>query len=101
MGLYLPNGICAEILNGELLCKRVMRAKLAGSLTEASVVRTEQIGVSVRNGVVQLDGHVGSLYEKWAAECAALRVTNVKSVASEIIVDLLLEAALMSLKNEK
>ena len=78
-----------------------MRAKLAGNLTEASVVRTEQIGVSVRNGVVQLDGHVGRLYEKWAAECAALRVTNVKSVASEIIVDLLLEAALMSLKNEK
>jgi osmotically-inducible protein OsmY len=51
-------------------------------------VHAEQIGVSVKNGVVELDGHVGSLYEKWAAECAALRVANVKAIASEITVDL-------------
>ena len=51
-------------------------------------VRAEKIGVSVNNGVVELDGHVGSLYEKWAAERAALRVVNVTSVASEIVVDL-------------
>src|ERR1700733_7458750 len=51
-------------------------------------VCAEKIGVSVNNGVVELDGHVGSLYEKWAAERAALRVVNVTSVASEIIVDL-------------
>ena len=37
---------------------------------------------------LSLDGHVGSLYEKWAAERTALRVANVTSVASEIIVDL-------------
>jgi osmotically-inducible protein OsmY len=47
-----------------------------------------KIGVSINKGVVELDGHVGSLYEKWAAERAALRVANVTSVASEIIVDL-------------
>jgi osmotically-inducible protein OsmY len=51
-------------------------------------VCAEKIGVSVNNGVVELDGHVGSFYEKWAAERAALRVVNVTSVASEIIVDL-------------
>src|ERR1019366_7460023 len=51
-------------------------------------VRAEKIGVSVNNGIVELDGHVGSLYEKWAAERAALRVANVNSVASEIVVDL-------------
>jgi osmotically-inducible protein OsmY len=51
-------------------------------------VCAEKIGVSVNKGVVELDGHVGSLYEKWAAERAALRVKNVTSVASEIIVDL-------------
>lgn len=51
-------------------------------------VRAEQIGVSVKNGVVELDGHVGTYYEKWAAERDALRVANVKSVASEIKVDL-------------
>ena len=51
-------------------------------------VRDEQIGVSVRDGVVRLDGHVKSFYEKWAAERAALRVANVKAIASEIKVDL-------------
>ena len=51
-------------------------------------VSAEKIGVSVNNGVVELDGHVGSFFEKWAAERAALRVLNVTSVASEIVVDL-------------
>jgi len=51
-------------------------------------VRAEKIGVSVNNGVVELDGHVDSFYEKWAVEDAALRVANVSSIASEIIVDL-------------
>ena len=47
-----------------------------------------KIGVSVNEGVVELDGHVDSLFQKWAAERATLRVANVTSVASEIIVDL-------------
>ena len=51
-------------------------------------VSAEKIGVSVNKGVVELDGHVGSFYEKLAAERAALRVLNVTSVASEIVVDL-------------
>ncbi|WP_031500013.1 BON domain-containing protein [Bryobacter aggregatus] len=51
-------------------------------------VHAEKIGVSVNNGAVELDGHVGSYYEKWAAERAALRVAKVRSVASEIKVDL-------------
>jgi osmotically-inducible protein OsmY len=54
---------------------------------EPSVCATK-IGVSVNNGVVELDGHVDSMYEKWAAERATLRVVDVTSVASEIIVDL-------------
>ena len=41
-----------------------------------------------RDGVVELDGHVDSYYEKWAAERAAMRVSNVKAVASEIKVEL-------------
>jgi osmotically-inducible protein OsmY len=52
------------------------------------IVHAEKIGVSVNNGVVQLDGHVGSFYEKWAAEQATFRVAKVKAVASEIKVDL-------------
>ena len=51
-------------------------------------VRSEQIGVSVRNGVIELDGHVSSFYEKWGAERAALRVANASAIASEIIVDI-------------
>ena len=51
-------------------------------------VHSEQIGVSVKDGVVELDGHVGSYYEKWAAERDVMRVASVTSVASEIKVDL-------------
>jgi osmotically-inducible protein OsmY len=51
-------------------------------------IHAERIGVSVNRGVVELDGHVDSFYEKWAAEDAAIRVANVESIASEIIVDL-------------
>jgi len=51
-------------------------------------VHAEQIGVSVKSGVVELDGHVDSYYEKWAAERAAIRVSNAKAVASEIKVEL-------------
>jgi osmotically-inducible protein OsmY len=58
---------------------------------EPSVCATK-IGVSVNGGVVELDGHVSSLFEKWAAERAALRVVNVTSVASEIVVDLPFES---------
>jgi osmotically-inducible protein OsmY len=50
-------------------------------------IHAEQVGVSVKNGVVELDGHVDSLWEKWAAERAAMRVAKVKSVASEINVE--------------
>jgi osmotically-inducible protein OsmY len=55
-------------------------------------VCAEQIGISVKNGVVELDGHVDSYYEKWAAERAAMRVSNAKAVASEIKVELLSSA---------
>jgi len=56
-------------------------------------VHAEQIGVSAKSGVVELDGHVGSYYEKWAAERAALRVSSVKALASEIKVALSPSAA--------
>jgi len=51
-------------------------------------VRAEQIGVSVENGVVQLDGHVANYFEKWGAGRAAMRVANTRAMASEITIDM-------------
>ena len=51
-------------------------------------IRSEDIGVSVSSGVVQLDGHVDSYSGRWAAERAAMRVSDAKVVASEIKVQL-------------
>jgi osmotically-inducible protein OsmY len=51
-------------------------------------IHAEQIGVSAKHGVVELDGHVDSYFEKWTAERAALRVSHVKALASEIKVEL-------------
>ncbi|TAD87198.1 MAG: BON domain-containing protein [Alphaproteobacteria bacterium] len=51
-------------------------------------VTASQIGVTARNGVVALTGHVGSYSEKYAAENAAGRVKGVKAVAEEIEVRL-------------
>jgi osmotically-inducible protein OsmY len=46
------------------------------------------IGVSVKEGVVTLTGHVSSYAEKYAAERAAKRVHGVRAVANEIDVKL-------------
>jgi osmotically-inducible protein OsmY len=54
---------------------------------DPSIRAAERIGVSVKNGVVELDGHVDFVWDKYAAERAAMRVAKVKAVASEIKVD--------------
>ena len=46
------------------------------------------IGVSVHEGIVTLNGHVNSFWQKFAAENAAARVKGVKGVAEEIEVRL-------------
>ena len=51
-------------------------------------VNAAHIGVSVKNGIVTLTGHVSSYGEKYAAEKAAKRVYGVKAVANEIDVKL-------------
>ena len=51
-------------------------------------VLPNEIGVSVKDGVVILTGHVDSFYKKRAAEQAAQRVRGVKVVASEIEIKL-------------
>ncbi|MDB5351475.1 MAG: Transport-associated protein [Planctomycetota bacterium] len=51
-------------------------------------VDAAHIGVSVKNGIVTLTGHVSSYVEKYAAERAAKRVHGVKAVANELDVKL-------------
>ena len=47
-----------------------------------------EIGVSVKNGIVTLTGHVGNYTKKLAAEEAAKRVKDVKGIVEEITVQL-------------
>jgi osmotically-inducible protein OsmY len=51
-------------------------------------VKVEDIGVSVKEGIVMLNGSVGSHAEKLAAACAAKRVAGVKGLAEDIVVKL-------------
>jgi osmotically-inducible protein OsmY len=51
-------------------------------------VEATHVGVSVKDGVVTLTGHVPSFGEKYAAEKAAKRVLGVKGVANELDVKL-------------
>jgi osmotically-inducible protein OsmY len=47
-------------------------------------VQPNEVGVSVKDGVVTLTGWVDSYLKKWAAEDAAHRVGGVKAVANDI-----------------
>ena len=51
-------------------------------------VNAAHIGVSVKDGIVTLSGHVTSYAEKYVAERAAKRVYGVRAVANEIDVKL-------------
>ena len=51
-------------------------------------VDAAHIGVTAKDGVITLMGHVGSFVEKYAAEMATGRVKGVKAVAEEIEVRL-------------
>ena len=54
-------------------------------------VQPNEIGVSVKDGVVTLTGWVDSYLKKWEAEEAAHRVAGVKAVANDIEVKLATE----------
>ncbi len=73
-----------------------------------SRVRPNEVGVSVKDGIVTLSGTVDSYTKRWAAQEAALRVLGVKAVANDLEVHLpgaaertdpeLAQAALAALK---
>ena len=47
-------------------------------------INAAHIGVTARDGVVTMTGHVASYAEKYAAERAAERVSGVKAIAQEL-----------------
>jgi len=47
-------------------------------------VHSSDVGVIVKDGVVTLEGTVESYPEKWAAECAAKRVSGVKALVLDL-----------------
>jgi osmotically-inducible protein OsmY len=51
-------------------------------------IQPTEVGVSVKEGVVTLSGHVDTYTKLWAAEELALRVRGVKAVANELEVRL-------------
>jgi osmotically-inducible protein OsmY len=51
-------------------------------------LQPNEIGVSVKDGVVTLTGWVDSFLKKWSAEDAALKVSGVKAVANDIEIKL-------------
>ena len=51
-------------------------------------VDAAEVGVSVENGVVILNGTVQSLHQKWTAERVAQRVEGVRAVTDELVVKL-------------
>lgn len=64
--------------------KRDVEAELAWD----PAVRSTDVGVSVKQGVVTLSGHIGTYAEKYAIQRALRRVPGVKAIAIELDVTL-------------
>jgi len=65
-----------------------LRNDIQAELTWAPDVKSSDIGVIVRDGVVTLTGHLSSYAEKYAVERAVQRVYGVKALAIELTVKL-------------
>ena len=67
---------------------RQLRTDVLAELDWDPAIKAATIGVTTKDGVVTLTGHLGSYAEKYAAERATQRVKGVKAVAVEITVKL-------------
>ncbi|MDR6536788.1 BON domain-containing protein [Variovorax soli] len=65
-----------------------LRTDVLAELDWDPAIKTATVGVTAKDGVVTLTGHLGSHAEKYAAERAAQRVKGVKAIAVEINVKL-------------
>ena len=63
-----------------------LQHEVVGELEYDPAVRTAEIGVFVKDGVVTLKDFANSFPEKRAAERAALRVVGIEGVANRIVV---------------
>jgi osmotically-inducible protein OsmY len=63
-----------------------LQADVLAELRYDSSVKANEIGVSVKDGVVTLTGTVDTYLQKWRAEEAAHRVAGVTAVANDITV---------------
>lgn len=66
-----------------------LRQNILDELEFEPKVDAAEIGVTARDGVITLTGHVGTYAEKDAAEKAARRVKGVRAIAQEIDVQIL------------
>jgi len=65
-----------------------LQQDVSAELSWEPSVNASQIGVTVKDGIVTLSGHVDSFGEKWHAERAAQAVSGVMALAVEIDVKL-------------
>jgi len=77
----------SAVMKENMTDSELQRAVLEELKWEPSV-NAAHIGVSVKNGIVTLSGHVPSYWEKYGAEKAAKRVYGVAAVANELDVKL-------------
>ena len=61
-----------------------LKQNVLDELSWDSIVNAAHIGVTTRDGVVTLTGHVKTYGEKWAAERIASKVFGVKAIAQDI-----------------
>jgi osmotically-inducible protein OsmY len=71
-----------------MITDSALKEAVVAELAWEPSVTAAHIGVTARDGVVTLTGHVKAYFEKHAAEAAARRVKGVKAVAEEIEVKL-------------
>lgn len=65
-----------------------IKTEVLAELAWEPMVNADHLGVTVRDGIVTLTGHVESYWQKRAAEKSASRVKGVKAIAEEIEVRL-------------
>ena len=65
-----------------------LKTNVEAELAWEPSINAPEIGVSVKNGIVTLTGYVPSFWEKWAAERAVSRLSEVKAVVNELEIKL-------------